>query len=575
MDARSTSEIPKGSPNFTVMVTNNLKINEPFQSKWKKKTQFLAALADSVDTGASLSGILCETMPEIKHCSSSGPCDGQFTSHALDNGDMDLHFLRASENSSSNPFSNHQMWEHELLGNKVHTYFSPNTDCARSKVEYGDPLFTFSNSSISVKSAISDTVQLEKLLVSPGHSTSRQSSQLSMFVMGDELSAALASGFRDPGKSDWQTQKKENQTSSFNHVKPVSSQACSGSVSKGLNLKSDFSEISDICSGLLFLSETKEDHLLEALVAGVPSNGNPNSSYVTVGEIPSQFNSTKDADFRHTLIQSHKEMSETAEASSNKGGCAIEDAKQVFSILELHKSTNTGSTNESTSIVQNLLKDDCRKQSEGECPKEDKQEDTSKTARKRGKTGETPRPRPKDRQQIQDRVRELREIVPNGNKCSIDALLERTIKYIKFLHTVTQHVGMWHHLGKFKSDGHESKTVSPEESKSGASWAVDLGPHGELQGRPCPIIVENLNQPGQMLVEILCEEKGIFLEIADNIRGLGLTIVRGVMEVRNENIWGRFVVEAVRNIHRMEVLWSLAQILELAANHRTNKLISN
>ncbi|KAH9324711.1 hypothetical protein KI387_004889, partial [Taxus chinensis] len=86
-------------------------------------------------------------------------------------------------------------------------------------------------------------------------------------------------------------------------------------------------------------------------------------------------------------------------------------------------------------------------------------------------------------------------------------------------------------------------TVMPKETEIGASWAVDLGANGEIQRRHCPIIVENLSHPGLMLVEILCENKGIFLEIANNLRGLGLTILKGVMEVRNENIWGRFVVE--------------------------------
>lgn len=46
--------------------------------------------------------------------------------------------------------------------------------------------------------------------------------------------------------------------------------------------------------------------------------------------------------------------------------------------------------------------------------------ETAKPAnnRKRLKPGENPRPRPKDRQMIQDRVKELREIIPNGAKVS-------------------------------------------------------------------------------------------------------------------------------------------------------------
>ena len=42
---------------------------------------------------------------------------------------------------------------------------------------------------------------------------------------------------------------------------------------------------------------------------------------------------------------------------------------------------------------------------------------------------------------------------------------------------------------------------------------------------------------------MLCEERGFFLEIADIIRGMGLTILKGVMETRNDKIWARFTVE--------------------------------
>lgn len=45
-----------------------------------------------------------------------------------------------------------------------------------------------------------------------------------------------------------------------------------------------------------------------------------------------------------------------------------------------------------------------------------KPDEAGKSNRKRLKPGESPRPRPKDRQMIQDRVKELREIVPNGAK---------------------------------------------------------------------------------------------------------------------------------------------------------------
>ncbi|XP_057782032.1 transcription factor LHW-like isoform X2 [Salvia miltiorrhiza] len=183
--------------------------------------------------------------------------------------------------------------------------------------------------------------------------------------------------------------------------------------------------------------------------------------------------------------------------------------------------------------------------------------EASKTNRKRLKPGENPRPRPKDRQMIQDRVKELREIVPNGAKCSIDALLERTIKHMLFLQSVTKHAD------KLKQNA-ESKIISKDgglllkDNFGGATWAYEVG----SQSMVCPIIVEDLNQPHQMLVEMLCEERGLFLEIADIIRGLGLTILKGLMETRNDKIWARFAVEANRSVTRMEIFLSLVRLLE-------------
>jgi hypothetical protein len=48
---------------------------------------------------------------------------------------------------------------------------------------------------------------------------------------------------------------------------------------------------------------------------------------------------------------------------------------------------------------------------------------------------------------------------------------------------------------------------------------------------------------------MLCEDRGIFLEIADFIKGLGLTILRGVMEARKNKIWARFTVEVSSSMH--------------------------
>ncbi|KAJ6835202.1 transcription factor LHW-like [Iris pallida] len=185
-------------------------------------------------------------------------------------------------------------------------------------------------------------------------------------------------------------------------------------------------------------------------------------------------------------------------------------------------------------------------------------DENSKLNKKRSRPGENPRPRPKDRQLIMDRVKELREIIPNGAKLSIDALLEKTIKHMIFLQSVTKHAEKLKDIGEPKFINREGGLQLKENFKGGATWAYEVG----TQSTACPIIVEDLNPPRQMLVEMLCEQRGFFLEIADFIRGLGLTILKGVMEVRKDKIWARFAVEANRDVTRVEIFLSLVSLLE-------------
>ncbi|KAI4340519.1 hypothetical protein MLD38_025347 [Melastoma candidum] len=184
--------------------------------------------------------------------------------------------------------------------------------------------------------------------------------------------------------------------------------------------------------------------------------------------------------------------------------------------------------------------------------------ETVKPSRKRLKPGENPKPRPKDRQMIQDRLKELRELVPSGAKCSIDALLERTIKHMLFLQSVTKHADKLKLTGESKIRDKEGGLVLKDNFEGGATWAFEVG----SQSMICPIIVEDLNCPRQMLVEMLCQERGLFLEIADAIRGMGLTILKGVMEAREGKIWAQFAVEAHRDVMRMEIFMSLVHLLE-------------
>ncbi|CAB4321850.1 unnamed protein product [Prunus armeniaca] len=184
----------------------------------------------------------------------------------------------------------------------------------------------------------------------------------------------------------------------------------------------------------------------------------------------------------------------------------------------------------------------------------------SKNNKKRARPGENSRPRPRDRQLIQDRIKELRELIPNGAKCSIDSLLERTIKHMLFLQSITKHADKLNKCADAKLCHKEASMLGSSNYERGSSWAVEVG--GNL--KVCSIMVENLNKNGQMVVEMMCEECSHFLEIAEAIRSLGLTILKGVTEARSDKTWICFVVEGQNNrsIHRMDILWSLVQILQ-------------
>ncbi|ESW17945.1 hypothetical protein PHAVU_006G000400 [Phaseolus vulgaris] len=184
----------------------------------------------------------------------------------------------------------------------------------------------------------------------------------------------------------------------------------------------------------------------------------------------------------------------------------------------------------------------------------------NKVTRKRARPGETTRPRPKDRQQIQDRIGELRGIIPNGGKCSIDSLLDRTIRYMIFLQSITKYADKLQEPSEPKliEKAKDSSVGDSKKSGGGVTCAFEV----EGQTMVCPIIVEDMDPPGQMLIEMLFEEQGSFLEIVDIIGGFGLNILKGKMEIRDTKIWARFIVEANRHVTRIDVFWSLIRVVQ-------------
>ncbi|CAH8255821.1 unnamed protein product [Arabidopsis lyrata] len=167
--------------------------------------------------------------------------------------------------------------------------------------------------------------------------------------------------------------------------------------------------------------------------------------------------------------------------------------------------------------------------------------------KKRAKAGESRRPRPKDRQMIQDRIKELRGMIPNGAKCSIDTLLDLTIKHMVFMQSIAKYADRL-------KEPYEPKLVKEKER----TWALEVGEGGVV----CPIMVEELNRKGEMQIEMVCDERDEFLEIGDVVRGLGLKIVKGVMERRKGQTWAQFIVEAKPQVTRIQVLYSLVELFQ-------------
>lgn len=184
----------------------------------------------------------------------------------------------------------------------------------------------------------------------------------------------------------------------------------------------------------------------------------------------------------------------------------------------------------------------------------------SSVVKRRASTRDNRKPRPRDRQLIQDRLKELRDLVPDGVKCSIDGLLDRTIQQMMFLRRVTDQADRLRKLVHQEVAGGKNLKSADRKGgqQNGTSWAIELGNEQQI----CPIIVEDLEYPGHMLIEMLCNGHGCFLEIAEVIRRLDLTILKGVMEKCSESTWARFIVEVPRGFHRLDIFWPLMQLLQ-------------
>ncbi|KAM7265476.1 hypothetical protein ACFE04_003159 [Oxalis oulophora] len=148
-----------------------------------------------------------------------------------------------------------------------------------------------------------------------------------------------------------------------------------------------------------------------------------------------------------------------------------------------------------------------------------------KVSKTKAKPGENQKPRPRDRQMIQDRLKEMRELVPNGTKVTAGLKSQST---------------------KINDDPHK-----------GTSWVFEL----EKGHQVCPVVVEDLPLPGFLLIEMLCDHDSFFLEITSEILRLKLTILKGATEIRAAGTWAYFIVEMTKGFHRTDIFWPLMNLL--------------
>ncbi|XP_033509458.1 transcription factor EMB1444-like isoform X1 [Nicotiana tomentosiformis] len=298
--------------------------------------------------------------------------------------------------------------------------------------------------------------------------------------------------------------------------------------------------LEEIGTSSLLKSSTGHEHLLEAVIANVNRHDNDSSSVKSFCKSVDSLLTTEitaepcNSDIGTISSTGYSFDRETLNSFNSSGMCSIQSSRGFSST-----SCSRGSGH-----VERPL-------------------EPTKMHKKRARPGESCRPRPRDRQLIQDRIKELRELVPNGSKCSIDSLLERTIKHMVFMQSITKHADKLKKCSASKLVDKELGISGSSFLEHGSSWAMEVGSNLKV----CPMRVENLSMNGQILVEIF-EDGSHFLDIAEAIRSLNLTILKGVAEACGERTRICFVVEGQndRTLHRMDVLWSLMQKLQAKIN---------
>ena len=238
------------------------------------------------------------------------------------------------------------------------------------------------------------------------------------FPIGDELSQALVPAFRQV------PDEKEMWDDNLNKMSTTQQSGTMYGFPEESMVQVVPSWISSIMKEYGHLQGTKSEPLLDAVVANASRSHHSVSSiadqsfsaraFSGMDNETSVLDTTKETSFKRARCNfSSDEVLSGGFVKAFHRDCDFSGEQHTSNMTSLNASDDGLPLKSILSFCTEGMPSDSTHISQSK-----KSEVLSKVARKRARPSESTRPRPKDRQQIQDRVRELRELVPDGSKVS-------------------------------------------------------------------------------------------------------------------------------------------------------------
>lgn len=277
---------------------------------------------------------------------------------------------------------------------------------------------------------VHDYQNLDNKIQCPGSTNAKLEDGLDQHLAGDDLFDILGLDYKNNLLSchlnsllsegpDGNTKSMGENTSTPSNMKDASFNLCSAS--------DGISDCGIFCG-------TGSDHLLDAVVskahgAAKQSSDDNVSCRTTLTRISSSSVPSSSLTYGCNSRSNHMQgdafrlpeslpKAGTVKASSFKSGCIKDDVGNCSQTTSVYGSQISSWVEQGNSV---------KRDNSVSTAYSKKTDEFGKSNRKRLKPGENPKPRPKDRQMIQDRVKELREIVPNGAKVIIFSVLPSDI----------------------------------------------------------------------------------------------------------------------------------------------------